>query len=147
MPIGQDFDAAIRAEFSRLGKIGGRVRAERLTPERRRAIAAGAALIRWRGRGAGTLPAAPTDDPPTADDDILSRIVRPYLARPQLAPRFATANQRARKAGVPLGTLTELARRWSDLPEPVRAAVERDPERLLVASVPLLVAIMRGYDD
>lgn len=140
-------EEAVARYFARLSRLGAAARIARQTPEQRTAQARAASLKRWRGAGVGSASSEPTDDPPSVADEILSRIIRPYLARPQIAPRFARACQVARKAGVPLGTLTELVRRWPDQPEPLRAALEREPERLLVASVPLLVAILRSYDD
>jgi hypothetical protein len=69
------------------------------------------------------------------------------VAHPRTEARFQSATQAARRSGVAVGALVELIHHWPLLPEPVRAAIEDEPERLLGPAVPLLLAIVRRYTD
>jgi hypothetical protein len=97
--------------------------------------------------GRGITTHAADADLPDATDAALAACVRPVLAHPRTEARFQSATQAARRSGVAVGALVELVHHWPLLPEPVRAAIEDEPERLLGPSVPLLLAIVRRYLD
>ncbi len=135
----------LAAHYRRLGKMAAEARVAKQTPERRREVGRLAAKARWDKAGPGVRGRSPDADLPDATDAELGMLVRPELARPQTEARFQLATQHARRAGVAVGVLVELTRHWGLLPEPVRAAIEDDPVRLLAPSIPLLVAIVRRY--
>lgn len=147
MPTPIDEATALKAWFSRRGKAGVAARLAKQSPERRREIALIASRARWRKGADALAPQQPDADLPDATDAALAMYVAPCLAHPRTEARFQTAFQLARRAGVAVGVLVELTRHWPLLPEPVRAAIEADPERLLGPSVPLLLAIVRAYAD
>ena len=138
---------AVSRYFRRLGKKGGTSRARKLGKARLREIAEHAASHRWSMAGRGITTHAADADLPDATDAALAACVRPVLAHPRTEARFQLATQTARRSGVAVGALVELVHHWPLLPEPVRAAIEDEPERLLGPSVPLLLAIVRRYLD
>lgn len=142
--------AAIIAEYHRsFASKGGRIARGRATPEQRSEQARRASRARWDGTGRDARDRSVTLDSPSAADAELARLVTLHAARrtADTEPRWREAFRLARRAGHPAGALAEVARRWEDQVRPVREAVERDPERLLVQSMPLLLAILRTYDD
>ena len=138
---------ALKSWLSRRGKAGAAARLAKQSPERRREIARIAGLARWRKAGEGVRSQLPDADLPDATDAALAMCVRSVLAHPRTEARFQLATQAARRSGVAIGALVELVHHWPLLPEPVRAAIEDEPERLLGPSVPLLLAIVRRYLD
>lgn len=135
-----------RAENARLAGLS---RRRKLSPEQLSQIARHASLARWAKAGRSAENQAPDRNSPSAADAELARLVTLHASRrtADTEPRWREAFRLARRAGHPAGALAEVARRWEDQVRPVREAVERDPERLLVQSMPLLLAILRTYDD
>ena len=136
---------ALAAFWSRRGAAGAAARVAKQSPERRREVARLAARARWDRAGQGATTRVPDADLPDATDAALAACVRPVLAHPRTEARFQIATQTARRSGVAVGALVELVHHWPLLPEPVRAAIEDEPERLLGPAVPLLLAIVRRY--
>jgi hypothetical protein len=147
MPTPIDEATALKAWFSRRGKAGVAARLAKQSPERRREIALIASRARWRKGSDALAPQQPDADLPDATDAALAMCVKPVLAHPRTEARFQIATQTARRSGVAVGALVELVHHWPLLPEPVRAAIEDEPERLLGPAVPLLLAIVRRYLD